>query len=101
MTAFRHRDGRLWLPAVGGAARLRNLRREPAASVLVAEGSGDEHVMVLVEGEARVHEDAAPILDRWLRAAWEDAYGTALDWVGAIIEVVPVKVLSYSEVPPS
>jgi general stress protein 26 len=101
MSAYRYRDGRLWLPTVTRAARVRNVAGQPAITVIVAEGAGDQHVMVMVEGEAVLHEDPEPILSGWLREAWETAYGEELDWAGRIIEVVPTKVLSYTAVPRS
>jgi general stress protein 26 len=101
MAAYVHRDGRLWLPTVAGAVRVRNVSLQPDITVIVAEGAGDEHVMVMVEGEAVLHEDPEPILSGWLREAWRTAYGEDLDWAGRIIEVVPTKVLSYSAVPRS
>jgi general stress protein 26 len=94
--AFRHRAGRLYLPTEAGAARLRNLRDEPSLSLIVAEGAGERHVMVLVEGEIMIHEDPEPILAAWLRDAWGRAYGTELDWAERIIEVVPTRVFSYA-----
>jgi SAM-dependent methyltransferase len=96
MVAFCLRDDRLWLPAVGGARRTRNLQGEPSAALVVTDGEGDEHVAVLVEGQAAVHDDPGPILDSWLRGAWRDRHGTELDWAGAIIELIPTKALSYS-----
>ncbi|HEX9236679.1 MAG TPA: methyltransferase domain-containing protein [Actinomycetota bacterium] len=101
MTAYRVRDGRLWLPAVSGAVRLRNLAHEPSATVLVAEGGGEEHVVVMVEGDAVVHDDPQAILSAWLQDEWRRAYGTVLDWAGRIIELVPSKVLSYAATPRS
>ena len=31
----------------------------------------------------------------FLREAWRERFGTELDWAGAVIELVPGKVLSY------
>lgn len=101
MSSYRYRDGRLWLPTVTGAARVRNVAGEPAITIIVAEGAGDDHVMVMVEGEAVLHEDPEPVLSDWLRGAWQTVYGEDLGWAGRIIEVVPTKVLSYSAVPRS
>jgi S-adenosylmethionine-dependent methyltransferase len=93
--AFRHRDGRLWLPTEAGAVRLRNVELEPSVSVVVSEGARGEHSLVIVEGEGIVHEDPGPVLDEWLREDWRRAHGTELDWASRIIEVVPTKVFSY------
>ena len=96
MVAYCVRDGRIWLPTVAGAQRLRNVAAEPSASMLVTQGEGEEHVAVLIEGQAAIHRDPTEILNRWLRAAWLDRHGTELTWAGAIIELLPTKVLSYS-----
>ena len=96
MIAYCLRDGRVWLPAVASAQRVRNLMAEPSASMLFTEGEGEQHVVVLMEGQAAVHADPAPILDGWLRRAWLERHGTELDWAGAIIELIPTKVLSYA-----
>src|SRR6266542_1921822 len=96
MVAHCLRDGRVWLPAVASAQRVRNLMAEPSASMLFTDGEGDDHVVVLMEGQAAVHADPAPILDGWLRQAWLERHGTELDWAGAIIELIPTKVLSYA-----
>jgi S-adenosylmethionine-dependent methyltransferase len=95
MAAFRLYDGRLWLPTVAGAARVRNVDQEPSVTVTVSEGTGEAHATVMIEGEAIVHPDPQPVLSQWLRASWERGYGTQLDWAGRIIEVIPTKVLSY------
>jgi general stress protein 26 len=101
MVAYRYRDSRLWLPTVAAAARVRNVIRQPAITVIVAEGALDDHVMVMVEGRAVLHQDPEPVMSSWFREAWRDAYGTDLSWAGRIIEVIPTKVLSYTEVPRS
>jgi general stress protein 26 len=96
MAAFRHRDGRLWLPTVAAAARVRNISANPGITVIVAEGVGDEHVMVMLEGRAILHHDPEPIMTAWFREAWVAVYESDLSWAGRIIEVIPTKVLSYS-----
>jgi len=96
MVGFCIRDGRIWLPAVAGAQRLRNVAVEPTASMLVTEGERDDHVAVLIEGQVAIRRDPTEALDGWLRAAWLERYGTELTWADAIIELLPTKVLSYS-----
>lgn len=96
MVAFCLRDGVFWLPSVAGSARLRNLAAEPWATLVVSEGEGEEHVAVVVEGDALVHDEPAPVLDGFLRDAWAQKFGTDLTtWVGAVVELVPRKVLSH------
>jgi SAM-dependent methyltransferase len=98
MVGFSVRDGRLWVPSVAGAVRLANLAREPSASLVVTEGEGDSHTVVIVEGDALVHhdQDAEDVLAGWMRDEWRDRFGTELDWAGAVIELFPRKVLSYA-----
>jgi len=86
---------RIWMASVAGAARLRNLSEQPAASLVVVEGTGDDHVALIVEGAVRRHTDPTAILDDWLRDAWRDRYGTELTWAGSLIELEPTRVLSY------
>jgi len=63
---------------------------------VVSEGEGEDHVVVLIEGEAVVHADPGAVLRDWLAAAWRDRYGTdPTSWTAAVIEVLPTKVLSY------
>lgn len=96
MVAFCLRDGVFWLPSVTGSARLRNLAVEPWATLVVSEGEGEEHVAVVVEGDTLVHEEPGPVLDGFLRDAWTQKFGTDLTtWVGAVVELVPRKVLSH------
>jgi general stress protein 26 len=96
MVAYCLRDGRIWLPTVAGAQRLRNVAAEPSASMLVTEGEGDEHVAVLIEGQVAVHEDAGPLLSAWLRQVWRARHWTELDWASAVIELIPTRVLSFA-----
>jgi hypothetical protein len=97
MVAYCVRDGRFWLPAIGGAQRVRNVVSEPFASLLITEGEDQEHVAVWIEGPAAVHdgEDGRSILEGWLRQAWTERYGSALLWAETIIELVPTRVLSH------
>ncbi|CAN5214773.1 hypothetical protein BH20ACT24_BH20ACT24_16920 [soil metagenome] len=96
MVAFCLREGVFWLPSVAGSARLRNLAAEPWATLVVSEGEGEEHIAVVVEGDALVHAEPGPVLDGFLRDAWAQKFGTDLaTWVGAVVELVPRKVLSH------
>jgi 2-polyprenyl-3-methyl-5-hydroxy-6-metoxy-1,4-benzoquinol methylase len=95
MVGYLERSGRIWIPSVSGAARLRNLAAEPSASLVVSEGEGEDHVVAIIEAEAIVHEDPHSLLDEFLVDAWRDRYGTELTWAGAIIKLLPTKVLSY------
>ena len=95
MIAFLYRDGRFWLPAVAGSVRVRNAEHEPAASLVVTEGEGPQHIAVVIEGDALVHHDVEPILSEFLFDAWRRRFGSELDWAGAMIELLPRRVLSH------
>jgi nitroimidazol reductase NimA-like FMN-containing flavoprotein (pyridoxamine 5'-phosphate oxidase superfamily) len=86
---------RIWMASVAGAARLRNLAQQPSATIVVMEGTGDDHVAIIVEGTVTRHPDPEAILDDWLRDAWRSRYGTELNWAGSLIELEPTRVLSY------
>jgi predicted pyridoxine 5'-phosphate oxidase superfamily flavin-nucleotide-binding protein len=88
-------DDRLWMASVAGAARLKNLREQPTAVLVVMEGVDEEHVALIVEGTVRRHAEPEAILDDWMRDAWRERFGTELTWAGSLIELVPNKVLSY------
>jgi PPOX class probable F420-dependent enzyme len=96
MVAFAPHAGRIYLPAMAGTARVRNLAAEPTASLVVTQGEGTEHVAVVIEGDAVLHEDPAELMDGFLRALWRGRYGSNLDdWVDSVVELVPTKVLSH------
>jgi PPOX class probable F420-dependent enzyme len=98
LVAFVVRDGRVWLPAVAGAVRVRNVAREPWASLAITEGFRERHRAVLVEGHAIVHAEAGEVerlLNQFLREAWREVHGTELDWASAVLELRPVRVLSH------
>ena len=95
MVGFCFHQGRFCLPAVAGAQRLRNLAHEPTLSLIVAEGEGDQHELLQAEADAIVHDDPRPHLDGFLRDLWHERFGSELTWAGAVIEVIPRKVLSY------
>jgi general stress protein 26 len=96
MVAFAPHAGRFFLPAMAGTARVRNLTAEPTASLVITEGEGREHVAVVIEGDALVHDDPAELMDAFLRDRWRERYGSNLDeWVDAVVELVPTRVLSH------
>jgi general stress protein 26 len=88
-------DDRLWMASVAGAARLKNLREQPTAVIVVMEGVDEEHVALIVEGTVRRHTEPEAILEDWMRDAWRERFGTELTWAGSLIELEPTKVLSY------
>lgn len=86
------RQGReFWLPTVGGSVRERNVRAQPWLTMTISEGDeGDHngHVVVLMEGTARVvARDDVPAE---VRAA------VTGDWVAAWIRLTAERLLSYA-----
>lgn len=94
MSSFLLWDDELWLPATPGTQRSRNLRARPAASLLVSEGEGEDHVAILIEGEARIVP--AGEADIELAEAWTEKFGEFPQWAGEWIVVSPRKLFSYA-----
>lgn len=92
MTMFLWFEDELWLPAMVGAVRTRNIAANPFASVVVAEDEGPQHVMVLFEGEAAVATEPTG----GLSSAWASRFGWTPAWADAWIRVRPTKVFSYA-----
>ena len=94
-------DGAFWIGTVEGR-RLRNLRTQPWASLVVMEGDADPevdgrpHRAVTVEGPTHLHEGGAfrstyaSLEDRWLAR-----HGQAPDWAVALVELRPERIFSY------
>lgn len=76
------------------AARVRNLRQTPHASIVVSEAEGDRHAVVLAEGTATI----MPTLEAPLgwREPFRDAEGSMPEWAGVIIAVTTERLLSYA-----
>ena len=79
----------LWLPTVGGAVRLRNVRANPYAVLTVAEGVGPTHLAVLAEGPVTV-SPSPPEADVVRQL------GSVPDWADAWIVLSPARLLSYA-----
>lgn len=94
VTACLH-GGRFWMPTVHGAVRLRNVEHLLRASLVYVAGELADHIMVMVEGDVVLHRPPGAVLDGFLRAWWGDRIGGELDWVDAVIELRPDKVLSF------
>jgi predicted nuclease with RNAse H fold/nitroimidazol reductase NimA-like FMN-containing flavoprotein (pyridoxamine 5'-phosphate oxidase superfamily) len=80
-----------WLATVAGG-RLRNLEREPWASLVVSEGEGDSHRAVAVDGAVTIHERPPDEL----LALWEHRFGSRAEWASAWLELRPRRLFSYS-----
>ena len=76
------------------AQRVRNLKHEPHASVVIDQGEGDRHGVVIVEGTTRLLEPLDASLD--MRAPFRDDAGTFPDWIGILVALTPERLLSYA-----
>jgi nitroimidazol reductase NimA-like FMN-containing flavoprotein (pyridoxamine 5'-phosphate oxidase superfamily) len=81
----------IWFPTVTGAVRMANLAVHPWASLVVMQGGGSDHAMVMMEGPAEVLDAAADDV-----TAAADRYGRELPWATAWIRMTPQKIFSYA-----
>ena len=88
-------DACFWLPTVAGAVRTRNAHALPYASLTIAEGEGEGHVTVLVEGT--VHAVRHPEVG--VLATYEARFGAIPDWADTWLVVEPERILSYTDRP--
>lgn len=95
MSTFAVHEGSVWIPTESGTLRLRNLATTPFASLVIAEGSGDEHRIVLTEGESRVVSSSEVASD--VVEAWRNKYSSdeGPGWADTWIEVRLSKLFSY------
>jgi hypothetical protein len=82
-TSFSVVDGVLWLPTVAGSVRARNVTRQPWAVLVVAEGVGETHLAVVVEGPVTVSAEPPGGLPR-------------PEWAAEWLALRPERVLSYA-----
>ena len=54
IASYIRRGRQFWLPTVAGSVRERNVRTQPWLTMTITEGDRDHHVVVLVEGAARL-----------------------------------------------
>ena len=84
-----------WLPTLGSAARLGNVRAHPWLALSIIEGEHDTHAAVLTEGPAEVlatvPADVRSITELRNR-------GGSLDWATAWLRVTPQRLFSFAEV---
>jgi hypothetical protein len=84
-----------WLPTLGTAARLANVRAHPWLALSIVEGEHDTHAAVLTEGPAEVlatvPEDVRSITE--LRNS-----GGSLEWATAWLRMTPKRLFSFAEV---
>jgi hypothetical protein len=84
-----------WLPTLGGAARVRNVRSHPWLALSILEGEHDTHAAVLTEGPAEV---LATVPEPVLHATKMRNAGGGLDWATAWLRVIPQRLFSFAEV---
>jgi len=76
------------------AQRVRNLRNEPHASLVITEDEGDRHGVVIVEGTTRLLQPLEAGLD--MRAPFRDDEGNLPDWIGILVVLTPERLLTYA-----
>ena len=83
-----------WLPTVGDAARIANVRAHPWLALSIIEGEHDDHAAVLTEGPAEVlatvPEDVIDITELRNR-------GGSLAWATTWLRMAPQRLLSFAE----
>ena len=83
-----------WLPTLGRAARLGNVRAHPWLALSIIEGEHDTHAAVLTEGPAEVLEtvpaDVRTITELRNR-------GGSLDWATHWLRMTPQRLFSFAE----
>jgi Pyridoxamine 5'-phosphate oxidase len=83
-----------WLPTLGNAARLGNVRAHPWLALSIIEGEHDTHAAVLTEGPAEVlatvPEDVRSITKLRNR-------GGSLDWATYWLRMTPQRLFSFAE----
>jgi hypothetical protein len=83
-----------WLPTVGGAVRLGNVRAHPWLALSVVEGEHDAHAAVLTEGPAEV---LTAVPDGVWSSTERRNHGGRLDWATAWLRMTPERLFSFAE----
>lgn len=90
--AYFVRDGAFWIGTIEGA-RLRNVRGNPHASLVVAEGGRGTHSALRADGPVAVH--AGDSMDT-LRTAWKERQGSDASWASAFLELRPRTLFTHA-----
>ena len=69
------------------AQRVRNLKHEPHASLVIDEDESERHGVVIVDGTTRLLQPLEAGLE--MRAPFRDDAGTFPDWIGVLIVLTP------------
>jgi hypothetical protein len=83
-----------WLPTLGAAVRLRNVRAHPWLALSIIEGEHDTHAAVLAEGKAEVLTTVPD--DVWSITELRNR-GGSLNWATAWLLVTPQRLFSFAE----
>ena len=83
-----------WLPTLGGAVRLGNVRSHPWLALSIIEGEHDTHAAVLTEGPAEV---LAPVPEDVRSITELRNGGGSLDWATAWLRMTPQRLFSFAE----
>jgi hypothetical protein len=84
-----------WLPTLGDAVRLGNVRAHPWLALSILEGEHDTHAAVLTEGPAEV---VATVPDEVRSITEVRNRGGSLDWATAWLRMTPQRLFSFAEV---
>jgi general stress protein 26 len=85
-------DGSFWIGTVEGA-RLRNLRANPNASLVISEGGRRTHSALRADGPVAIH--TGPDLES-LRAGWKQRHGGDASWASAFLELRPRTLFTHA-----
>jgi general stress protein 26 len=83
-----------WLPTVGAAVRIRNVRAHPWLALSIVEGDHEAHAAVLTEGPAEVLTSVPD--DVWSITESRNR-GGSLDWATVWLRVTPERLFSFAE----
>jgi pyridoxamine 5'-phosphate oxidase-like protein len=83
-----------WLPTLGSAARLANVRAHPWLALSILEGEHDTHAAVLTEGPAEVLTSAPEEVRSMTE--WRND-GGSLDWAAVWLQMTPQRLFSFAE----
>jgi hypothetical protein len=83
-----------WLPTLGGAVRLGNVRTHPWLALSIIEGEHDTHAAVLAEGPAEVLET---VPEEVQTITGLRNHGGSLDWATAWLRMTPQRLFSFAE----
>jgi hypothetical protein len=83
-----------WLPTLGSAVRVANVRAHPWLALSIVEGEHDTHAAVLTEGPAEVLATVPE--DVWSITELRNR-GGSLDWATQWLRMTPQRLFSFAE----